>query len=120
MSNYDEILQRVSEWKVKSAELDSRIRKLKGSYASTKEEKDKIIRKRHLLCLERDYWRGKYSRFTMTTVPEGFSRRQGVGIGVISKYARLFLKSVFKHVFVVKGIATSDFRKLWNIQERAK
>lgn len=116
LSNYDEILQRVSEWKVKSDELDSRIRKLKGSYASTKEEKDKIIRKRHLLCLERDYWRGKYSRFTMTTVPEGFSRRQGVGIGVISKYARLFLKSVFKHVFVVKGIATSDFRKLWNIQ----
>lgn len=90
---------------------------MKGSSASNKEEKDSVIRRRHLLSLERDYWRGKYQRFTMTEVPEGFSRRQGTDISVISRYARLYLKSVFKQVYIVKGIATSDFRQIWGIQE---
>jgi CRISPR-associated endonuclease Csn1 len=53
----------------------------------------------------------------MAEVPEGFSRRQGTDISVISRYARMYLKSVFKQVYIVKGIATSDFRKMWGIQE---
>ena len=117
LANYDQILQRIDHWKEKTDELDKRIRKLKGSRATTKEEKDVIIRRRHLLSLERDYWRGKYKRFEMSEVPEGFSRRQGTDISVISRYARMYLKSVFKHVYIVKGIATSDFRKMWGIQE---
>lgn len=117
LANHDQILQRIDHWKEKADELDKRIRKLKGSRATTKEEKDVIIRRRHLLSLERDYWRGKYKRFEMTQVPEGFSRRQGTDISVISRYARMYLKSVFKHVYIVKGIATSDFRKMWGIQE---
>ena len=32
--------------------------------ATTKDQKDAIIRKRNLLELQRDYWRGKYLRFT--------------------------------------------------------
>lgn len=47
----------------------------------------------------------------MEIVPEGFSRRQGTDISVISKYARLYLKSLFKHVYTVKGIATSDLER---------
>ena len=117
LAKHDELLQRIAHWKEKAEELDKRIRKLKGSRAVTKEEKDKIIRRRHLLSLERDYWRGKCKRFEMTEVPEGFSRRQGTDISVISRYARMYLKSVFKHVYIVKGIATSDFRKMWGIQE---
>ncbi|MDE6689106.1 MAG: CRISPR-associated protein Csn1, partial [Prevotella sp.] len=117
LAEHDEILERIKEWKEKYEDLDKSIRKLKGSHGATKEEKDKIIRRRHLLSLQRDYWRGKYLRFTMTEVPEGFSRRQSVDISVISRYARMYLKSVFKHVYIVKGIATSDFRKMWGIQE---
>ena len=114
---HEAILQRIEEWKERYEDLDRQIRKTKGMPSSTKEEKDKKIRRRHLLSLQRDYWRGKYNRFTMTEVPEGFSRRQGTDISVISRYARLFLKSVFPHVYIVKGIATSDFRKIWGIQE---
>lgn len=114
---HDEILERIQGWKEKYEELDSSIRKLKGSRASSKEEKDRIIKKKNLLKLQRDYWRSKYQRFTMTEVPEGFSRRQGTDISVISRYARMYLKSVFKQVYIVKGLATSDFRKLWGIQE---
>ena len=117
LANHSEMLQRIEHWNERAEELGKRIRKLKSIKASTKEEKDKIIRRRHLLSLERDYWRGKYQRFIMTEVPEGFSRRQGTDNSVISRYARLFLKSVFKHVYIVKGIATSDFRKMWGIQD---
>ncbi len=114
---HEEMLQRIEHWNERAEELSKQIRRLKGSRATTKEEKDRIIRRRHLLTLERDYWSGKYKRFTMTKVPEGFSRRQGTDISVISRYARMFLKSVFKHVYIVKGIATSDFRKMWGIQD---
>ena len=117
LPDHEEMLQRIEHWNERAEDLSKRIRKLKGSRATTKDEKDSIIRRRHLLALERDYWRGKYLRFMMTEVPEGFSRRQGTDISVISRYARLFLKSVFKHVYIVKGIATSDFRKMWGIQE---
>ena len=115
--NNDEILERIKDWKEKYEDLDKQIRKISTKGAASKDEKDSKIRRRHYLILQRDYWRGKYLRFTMTEVPEGFSRRQGTDISVISRYARMYLKSVFKQVYIVKGIATSDFRKMWGIQE---
>ena len=119
LPNHEEIMARINEWREKYESLDGQIRRQKkmSKGATTKVQKDAIIRKRHLLELQRDYWRGKYLRFTMESVPEGFSRRQGTDISVISKYARLYLKSLFKHVYTVKGIATSDFRKIWGIQK---
>lgn len=114
--NHDEILSRVESWKKKYEEFDKQMRRLRTNGVATKAAKDKIIQRRHLLQLKRDYWKGKYERFVMTEVPEGFSRRQGTDISIISKYARLYLKSVFDKVYTVKGIATSDFRKIWGIQ----
>ena len=119
LPNHEEIMARINDWREKYESLDGQIRRQKkmSKGATTKDQKDAIIRKRHLLELQRDYWRGKYLRFTMESVPEGFSRRQSTDISVISKYARLYLKSLFKHVYTVKGIATSDFRKIWGIQK---
>ena len=119
LSCYDEIISRIARWKEEYDKLDSQIRKRKKASrgATTKEGKDAIISDRHYLELKRDYWKGKYMRFTMESVPEGFSRRQGTDISVISKYARLYLKSLFRHVYTVKGLATSDFRKIWGIQD---
>jgi Uncharacterized protein conserved in bacteria len=117
LTNHEDILERIASWKERYEELDKQIRKISTKGASSKDEKDAKIKRRHLLSLQRDYWRGKYQRFTMKEVPEGFSRRQGTDISVISRYARMYLKSVFKQVYIVKGIATSDFRKMWGIQE---
>ena len=114
--NHDEILSRIESWKKKYEEFDKQMRRLRTNGVATKAVKDKIIQRRHLLQLKRDYWKGKYERFIMTEVPEGFSRRQGTDISIISKYARLYLRSVFDKVYTVKGIATSDFRKIWGIQ----
>ena len=117
MSGHEQIMERIDGWKETIEKLGKEIRKINTRGISDKEAKDRMIQKRHRLMLERDYWKGKYDRFTMTAVPEGFSRRQGVDISIISKYARSYLKSIFKNVYIVKGIATSDFRKIWGIQE---
>ena len=117
LASHVDILERIKGWKEKYEDIDRQIRKISTKGASSKEEKDSKIRRRHLLSLQSDYWRGKYQRFTMTEVPKGFSRRQGTDISVISRYARMYLKSVFKQVYIIKGIATSDFRKMWGIQE---
>lgn len=117
LANHEAILLRIQNWKDNYEELDKRIRKMRTSSSMSKDQKDNLIQKRNLLKLRRDYWYGKYQRFLMTEVPVGFSRRQGTDISVISKYGRLYLKSFFNRVFVVKGLATSDFRKIWGIQD---
>lgn len=126
LANHEEILERIADWKKKVEDLTRQIDKQRKNSrgCTTKEQKDGVIRRRHELELERDYWRGKYQRFTMTEVPEGFARRQGAGIGLVSKYAGLYLKSLFHdkndrqrtNVFVVKGSSTAEFRKMWGIQ----
>lgn len=115
-----EVMARIETlgWQEKIDELEKQIARAKRSQkAATKEAKDEAIRKRHLLTLRLDYLRGKMERFTMTEVPEGFSNRQGVDIGIIGKYARLYLRTVFPRIYTVKGEATAAFRKLWGLQQ---
>lgn len=50
-------------------------------------------------------------------VPEGFSNRQGVDVGIIGRYARLYLQTVFDRVYTVKGATTAAFRRMWGLQE---
>lgn len=117
---HGEILVMTAEWKERCDDLMERINRQSARVksSSTKEAKDRAIQDRHRLQLEMDYWKGKYGRFTMTEVPEGFSNRQGIDIGIISKYARLYLKSVFDKTYVVKGLATAEFRRMWGLQDQ--
>jgi len=115
----------VERWERKFKELDDKIAQLvkNTKHASTKEKKDKIIQNRHYLKMHRDYWKGKYERFTMKDVLQGFKNSQKVDIGIISKYAREYLSSVFKNkndrsnVYSVKGEMVAEFRKAWGLQE---
>ena len=118
LPDHDTVLQRIASWKETEEELEKQIsyQRRKSKSASTKDEKDSAIRRLHYLRMKRDYWKEKYLRFTMNTVPEGFSNRQGVDIGIIGRYARLYLKSIFKKINVVKGATTADFRKAWGLQ----
>ena len=115
----EEILQRISGWKEKvdgfEKQISAQMRKKRS--ASTKSEKDNAIRQIHFLKMKRDYWKGKYDRFTMKSVPEGFTNRQGVDIGIIGRYARMYLKTVFDRIYIVKGATTADFRKEWGLQK---
>ena len=125
LSNHDEIMARLDKWKEKIEELRKAADKVRTHSSMAKDMKDALIQKRHRIRLELDYWEGKYRRFQMTEVPEGFSRRQGAGIGLVGKYAGLYLKSLFhrkddrtkSNVRVVKGATTAEYRKMWGIQD---
>ncbi|MBI1227598.1 MAG: type II CRISPR RNA-guided endonuclease Cas9 [Bacteroidetes bacterium] len=121
LANHDEIMERIEllGWPKKVAELDWRIEKLKRATkaATTKEDKDKKIQERHYLTLERNYWKGKLERFTMTEIKAGFKNSQLVDTGIITKYARAFLTTRFKRVESVKGELTAAFREAWGLQQ---
>ncbi|HTA83203.1 MAG TPA: HNH endonuclease domain-containing protein [Bacteroidia bacterium] len=117
LSNHKEILPRLTKWEkeIEGYEILFNSRK-KARSTETKEQKDRRIRDKHYFKLHLDYWRGKYNRFTRQDVPEGFKNSQLVDTGIITKYARAYLKSVFGKVYSVKGSMTAEFRKLWGLQ----
>ena len=119
LGNRDEIWERIEFWKEKYENLDKQIQKAvkRSSTATDKTQKDSAIQFRHKLTLERDYWRNKYRRFTMEDVPDGFKNSQLVDTGIITKYARLYLQTLFSKVYTVKGNTVADFRKLWGLQD---
>ena len=125
LSNHKAIMERLEEWRKKIDKLRKDLDRVKTHSGMDKNVKDRQIQKRHLLKIELDYWLGKYKRFQMEEVPEGFARRQGVGIGLVGKYAGLYLRSLFhktddrtkSNVRVVKGATTAEYRKMWGIQD---
>ena len=120
LANHNAILDNVEFMKQNAEQFDRRVyaaRKAQRS-ATTKEAKDRAIQDVHLNRMRRDYWRDKYARFTMKNIPEGFSNRQGVDIGIIGRYARMYLNSVFHKIYVVKGSTTAEFRKAWGLQDQ--
>ncbi len=119
MENHEEILVRIEGWKEKYEDLEKQIEiqvwKSKG--ATTKDVKDNAIQRRHKLSFERNYWKNKYRRFTMEDVPEGFKNSQLVDTGIITKYSRLYLNTLFNKVYTVKGNTVADFRRIWGLQD---
>ena len=100
------ILANIQPWKEKFEALNKQVRRMETS-----------PRKR-LLEMQRDYWRDKYEAFIKEEKDvQGFTRRQGTDISVISRYGRLYLLSLFNRVDVVKGSMTAEFRKAWGVQE---
>lgn len=119
LSNHLEILPRIAHWKEEADNLSREIEIISRSIkaATTKEIKDKKIRRRHYLILRRDYFQGKYDRFVWTEPKVGFKNSQIPDTGIITKYAQAYLKSYFKRVESVKGGMVAEFRKQWGIQE---
>lgn len=125
-ADYDAIMTRLEPMKERIEKLRREIDRIRTNPVMSKDQKDSKIQSRHLKRIELDYLVGKYKRFQMTEVPEGFSRRQGAGIGLVGKYAGLYLQSLFSkrdedgrrisNVRVVKGATTAEFRKMWGIQ----
>ncbi|HFA47475.1 MAG TPA: type II CRISPR RNA-guided endonuclease Cas9 [Bacteroidetes bacterium] len=121
LSIHDELIRNIEHlgWKKNYENLEPRIKRLRSSArkAVIKENKDKIIQEYQYLTMERDYWKGKYDRFIMTEVSDGFKNSQLVDTGIITKYARSYMKTVFKRVESVKGDMVAEFRKAWGLQD---
>lgn len=122
LPSHDTILPRIQHWKDKYEALANEIEKKKRSTrgATDKEQKDKLIQQRHYLTEDYKYWKGKYDRFVMEEIKEGFKNSQAVDIGIISKYATAYLKSVFNKVYSVKGEMVSEYRKAWGLHDTFK
>lgn len=116
--SYSPIIDRLEKWEKRVERLKENIDYwvAQSRRASTKERKDQCIRQRHLWRMEYDYWRRKLERFTMQEVKDGFKNSQLVDTRIITKYATLYLKSVFNRVDVQKGSDTAEFRKILGIQ----
>lgn len=119
LANHSDILARVDHWRKEAELLTNQIESISRTIkaASTKDIKDKNIRRRHYLTLKRDYILGKYERFTWKEPKVGFKNSQIPDTGIITKYAQAYLKSYFKRVESVKGGMVAEFRKQWGIQE---
>ena len=119
LNNHRDILDRVAPWQKKYLALEYDIIGISKSIkaATTKEQKDRKIRLRHKLNLQKEYFKGKYERFTYTEPKVGFKNSQIPDTGIITKYAAAYLKSYFGRVEAVKGGMVAEFRKAWGIQE---
>lgn len=122
LADHEVILQRIAPWTENLEALEKKIaiQKMKSRGARTQDEKNAAIQKQRYLTMERDYWKGKLSRFTADAPPTGYRNRKSSDIGIISRYAKDYLKSVFKDVFTIKGATTAEFRKAWGLQGRGE
>lgn len=115
---YTAIKPRLEKWEEKVEKLRDMVNfwKARSRNAQDKARKDTCVRQRHLWQMQLDYWKKKLESFTLTEIKDGFRNSQLVDTGIITKYATLYLKSVFNNVEVQKGKNTATFRKILGIQ----
>ena len=116
---YTAIKPRLKNWEEKVERLSQNVLywKNRARRAQTEDSKNTCIRQRLLWQMEYDYWRQKLDRFKMKpeSVTDGFRNSQLVDTGIITRYAVLYLKTLFGSVEVQNGQSTSAFRKIFGI-----
>ncbi|MBN2643535.1 MAG: hypothetical protein JXR78_17925, partial [Victivallales bacterium] len=117
LPQHDLILQRLQSfgWKDRIDSLEKQIAKLKNVQVSVKEERDKIVSRRHFLSIELNYWKDKLSRFTEKEITPGFVNRQLNDARIICKYAKMFLETVFDRVVSLKAMALKPCYEAWGL-----
>lgn len=87
--------------------------------AKTQQEARAAARQKALKYrFELEYWREKIKAFKMTAedLDGGFSKRQLVDTGVMSRHAVFLLKSVYAKVYSRSGKVTAYAREAWGVQ----
>ena len=116
--NKEDVLAKIEHWKENIEKYQKSFAyKKRPKGAETKDVKDNRIRQKHLAKMHLDYWKDKYNSFLITEIKSGFKNSQLVDTGIITKYARAYLKSLFEKVHSVKGSVVAEFRVNWGLQE---
>lgn len=119
---YTAIKPRLKNWEEKVERLSQNVLfwKNRARRAQTEDSKNACIRQRLLWQMEYEYWRQKLDRFKMKSedLTDGFRNSQLVDSGIITRYAVLYLKTLFGSVDVQNGQATSAFRKIFGIPQK--
>jgi CRISPR-associated endonuclease Csn1 len=131
---YSPIKPRLQKWIEKKDILKERIENNKVETKKAKfrgdiERKNYLIRERHIMQFDFDYWNKKIKTFTLKEIPEKWKNSQIVDTQIITKYARAYMKSVFNRVDVLKARQNADdtqdgmvniFKKIYNITNDEK
>lgn len=119
---YTAIKPRLEMWQDKVERLSKNVLFWKNKAKKTQIESihNNCMREMLLWQMEYDYWRQKLDRFTMKAkdLTDGFRNSQLVDTGVITRYAVLYLKTLFVQVDVQNGQSTSAFRKIFGIPQK--
>ncbi|MGK0638923.1 type II CRISPR RNA-guided endonuclease Cas9 [Schleiferia thermophila] len=110
---YSAIEPRLKKWFIKRDTLKERI---ENNKVETKkairigniERKNYLIRERHLLQFEFDYWDKKLKTFTLKEIPNWWKNSQLIDTQIITKYSSAYLKSLFTKVDVVRARRNSE------------
>ncbi len=102
-------------WNKKLAELKSRFERLKSAARGNPSKRQEMLECK----MDLNYWQSKLDTFKKTDQDleqNGFSRRQLVDTGVMSRHAVFLLKSVYPNTYSRNGRVTEWVRKAWGIQ----
>lgn len=124
-NGYSPILPRLEKWFLKVSSLKERIDKNKADTknairAGNIERKNDLIKMRHLLQFEYEYWFKKTETFTVSEIPNRWKNSQLIDTQIITKYARAYLKTLFSKVDVQKAIINTEFRNIYGISGNQK
>lgn len=89
------------------------IRKQDSKNAQDPDARNKAIVQKNYYAMWYRYWKTKYEHFALESIPLGFTNRQQVEVGMITRYARAYLRTYFPRVDCVKGTLVSFMRKEW-------
>src|SRR5690606_11498950 len=103
----DELEKRIEDNKKETKKANS-----KGDV----ERKNFLIKQRHLITFEYEYWKKKIEAFELSDVPEKWKNSQLVDTQIITKYTRAYLKSLFNKVEVQKASVVNDFKIIYQIK----
>ena len=116
---YTAIAPRLKKWQDKMERLSQNVTfwKNRAKRAQTEKSHNNCMREMLLWQMEYDYWRQKLDRFTMKSkdLTDGFRNSQLVDTGIITRYAVLYLKTLFGQVDVQNGQSTSAFRRIFGV-----
>lgn len=115
---YEAINRQLEKWKLKVANLKNKIEenKKRSRQIQDPEKKKENIQTRHLLQFDYEYWKKKVDTFTLNEIPPSWKNSQLVDTQIITRYAVAYLKTVFKRVYVQKGVVVNDFKNIYQIK----
>ena len=110
----------IAGWFETLAQLEKNYENAKSAAKKSSMPEIRAVQRQKALKIrfELDYWRAKIGAFRKTAeeIDGGFSNRQLVDTGVMSRHAVFLLKSVYPHVYSRSGRVTAYAREAWGVQ----
>ena len=110
-------IKKIITWK-KIEDLENQFKewKNKATFASTKGYKDYCIQQYHYIKFNLDYWKAKLHTFILEEYKASWKNSQLRDTQIVTKYARPYLRTVFKRVSVEKSSVVNTFKEIYDVK----